>query len=51
MNLWPRNIPLYFNFVIPGILLGLMGLFTMLFLFFMPFSLIDAALRRKEESR
>lgn len=51
MNLWPRIIPLYFNFVIPGILLGLMGLFTMLFLFFMPFSLIDAVLRRKEESR
>ena len=51
MNLWPRIIRLSFYFVITGILLGLMGLFTMLFLFFMPFSLIDAALRRKEESR
>ena len=47
MNLWPRIIPLYFNCVIPGILLGLMGFVTLFLFIAVPTALFDAAQRRK----
>ena len=51
MNLWPRLIPIYFNVVIPGILLGLMGFITLLLFFVIPVTLFEAAQRRKEHGK
>ena len=48
MNLWPRIITIYFNVVIPGILLGLMGFITLFLFLTVPFAVIDAVQRRKE---
>lgn len=51
MNLWPRLIPLYFYCVVPGILLGLMGLCTLVLMLTVPVALTEALRRRKEGKR
>ena len=51
MNLWPKIIPIYFNVVIPGILLGLMGFITLFLFFAVPVTLFEAAQRRKENRK